>query len=286
MRKIFLRAGWRFVLFVIGAVGLQFLLLSALGLLHYQWAKGWDAVDFIVSEGLGIAATLITMAIAARLERRTFADYWMPFRPASAARWGEGFGWGVALVAATFALVLISGGVTIDGFALHGATLWRTAALWFAAMLLLGIYEESLFRGYPLVVLARGIGFWPASILMSVLFGALHYFTKPMENVTDAVTVGLLGLFTCLTIRRTGSIWFAAGFHTAFNFTSICTLGSPNTGNAGKPLAEHLLATKWIGPEWMTGGPRGLEASAFMFLTLGLAFLLFHLYFRGDGSRY
>jgi membrane protease YdiL (CAAX protease family) len=127
-------------------------------------------------------------------------------------------------------------------------------------------------------MLARGLGFWPGAILMSVVFGALHYYTKPMENLTDGVTVGLLGLFTCLTIRRTGSLWFAAGFHTAFNFTAICTLGSPNTGNEGKPIADHLLATAWIGPDWMTGGPRGLEASAFMFLTLAVLFAAFHLW--------
>ena len=283
MRNIFIgpdgvRAGWRFLLFAVAATALQFLLLSAAQLVHYQWAKGWDAVDFILSESAGIAAIFIAMAVAARLERRTFADYFVPLRNSKITRrWAEGFGWGVGLVVATFAIIAAAGGVTLDGFALHGATLVRTAALWFIAMVLLGLFEEMLFRGYPLAVLARGMGFWQASILMSVVFGALHYFTKPMENVTDAVTVGLLGLFTCFIVRRTGSIWFAAGFHTAFNFTSLCTLGSPNTGNEGKPLADHLLATRWIGPDWMTGGPRGLEASAFLFLTLAAAAWLFHL---------
>lgn len=137
------RAGWRFLLFLTLAVGLHFLLLSALEPLQYQWTKGWNPVDFIVGEALGIVATLIATAIAARLERRTFADYWMPFRALALVRWAEGFVWAVVTVVATFAVIVAAGGASVDGFALHGATLLRAAALWFAAMLLLGLYEES-----------------------------------------------------------------------------------------------------------------------------------------------
>ena len=38
-------------------------------------------------------------------------------------------------------------------------------------------------------------------------------------------------------------------------------LPSPNTGNGGKPLHGHLLDVRFHGPEWLTGGPRGTEAS-------------------------
>src|SRR5438045_1058278 len=89
---------------------------------------------------------------------------------------------------------------------------WR-----FLIFVIASLVDEFLFRAYPPHALASGMGWWPAAIFISVLFGALHYFTKPMENLVDATTVTLLGLFMAFTLRRTGNLWFAAGFHTAYD---------------------------------------------------------------------
>src|SRR2546430_4601724 len=43
--------------------------------------------------------------------------------------------------------------------------------------------EELAFRGYPQFTLASRIGFWRAAALLSLLFGGLHYFVKPMEDL-------------------------------------------------------------------------------------------------------
>src|SRR5207247_2546236 len=81
--------------------------------------------------------------------------------------------------------------------------------------------EEFAFRGYPQFTLASGIGFWRAAALLSLVFGGLHYFLKPMENLADFASVGLIGLFLCLTLRRTGSLWFAVGFHAGFDYAAL-----------------------------------------------------------------
>jgi hypothetical protein len=49
----------------------------------------------------------------------------------------------------------------------------------------------------------------------------------------------------------------------------------PNTGNNGQSLAGHLLNVSYHGPDWLTGGPRGPEASALQFLVLAFMFLAF-----------
>jgi hypothetical protein len=104
------------------------------------------------------------------------------------------------------------------------------------------------------------MGFWPAALVLSLLFGGEH-LSKPMENVPDIFNIMLLGLFMAYSVRRTGSIWFAIGFHAAFDFCALSFYGSPNTGNNGLPLENHLLDTHIAGPAWLTGGPQGLEAS-------------------------
>ena len=272
-----LRAVGRFLLFVIGALVVQGLLEFAIvRFLHYQPAQGWIARDMLLSELVGFLVVLAATLIAARLERRSSAAYGFPFRGAFGRRWWEGMAWGTLAPLATFAMIAATGAARVDGLALHGLALAKAAVLWLLAMILLGLFEELLIRGYPLQTLSRGIGFWPAAIATSVIFGALHYFTKPMENWVDATTVGLLGLFLCFTVHRTGDLWFAIGFHTAFDYLALNVLGAPNTGNEGKPIADHFLDTHFTGADWITGGPRGIEASAFMFLVIAILFLAMH----------
>jgi hypothetical protein len=80
-------------------------------------------------------------------------------------------------------------------------------------------------------------------------------------------------------VRQTGSLWFAIGFHAAFDFFALSFYGSPNTGNNGLPLEHHLLDTRIAGPAWLTGGPQGLEASWLVpVLTLGMFLLFRRLY--------
>src|SRR5437667_310909 len=81
------------------------------------------------------------------------------------------------------------------GLALHGGVLWYFASLWIIANLLIGFSEELQFRAYLLATLAEGIGFWAAAILLSIGFGALHYFLKPHECWEDFASTGLLSLF-------------------------------------------------------------------------------------------
>jgi len=114
-----------------------------------------------------------------------------------------------------------------------------------------------------------------AGILLSAIFGATHYFFKPMENWMDALSVGLFGLFWCFTLWRTGTLWFAIGFHAMSDYADMVIFAQPNTGNHGQSLTGHLLNVTYRGPDWLTGGPRGTEASALEFLILAVMFVVF-----------
>jgi membrane protease YdiL (CAAX protease family) len=275
-----LRAGWSFLLFaflylVVGA-GLTFVLRA---LLH-ELPEGWTPGVLSLSEAVSLLGAVAALAVLARLERRSFAVYGVPLRAGLGRRFSEGSLWGIAASAATILAIAAAGGYSVSGFALHGGALVASALLWGLAFLLIGISEEILFRSFPLFTLARGLGFWPGALLFSAFFGALHYYTKPMETWMDGISVGLIGLFLCLTVRRTGDVWFAVGFHFTFNFVSMALFGSPNTGNNGQPIPGHLLAGAFNGPAWLTGGPMGAEASACIFPVLALLFGLFLLRFR------
>jgi len=269
-----LRAGWCVLRFI--AVYLA--LTAGLTWLYLQLdpaaarEPGWVPHTFIASEAISLLVALLCVALSARLERRSWDAYGLAPRAAFGARFWEGVLWGVVPVSLLMAAIWAAGGWSVAGLAQHGGALAHYALAWALAFLLVGLNEEVLFRGYTLLTLARGIGFWPAALALSAAFGALHYYTKPMETWADGLSTGLIGLFVCYTVRLTGDIWLAAGLHFGWNFTALAVFGGPNTGNDGKPLAGHLLASSFHGPQWLTGGPMGPEASLLVFPLIAALF--------------
>ena len=61
------------------------------------------------------------------------------------------------------------------------------------------------------------MNFWPAAALLSVGFGAIHSGNSG-EAKTGLVAAGLIGSFSALTLRRTGSVWSAVGFHMSWDW--------------------------------------------------------------------
>jgi membrane protease YdiL (CAAX protease family) len=271
-----IRAGWRFAIFVFLLFGfskLFFWLLTAF--FHYQEHAGWLPTDFLLDGALSFGAVLLAAWIMSKLERRGFGEYGLPRQALLRKHFWHGGLWGFTASFLMMILLRLFGAASFEGLAIHGQTLVKFALLWAAAFLLLGFAEEFAYRGYSQTALTGGMGFWPAAVLLSAVFGAVHYFFKPMENWIDGLSVGLFGLFWCFTLRRTGTLWFAIGFHAMSDYTDMVLFAQPNTGNNGQSLEGHLLNVSYHGPEWVTGGPRGTEASVLEFLILVLLFVAF-----------
>lgn len=271
-----IRAGWRFAIFVILLFGFSKLFFWILTVgFHYQEHDAWFPTDFLLDGALSFGAALVSAWTMSKVERRAFLEYGLPLRAMFRRHFWQGILWGFGASLVMVILLRLFGAASLNGVALHGQALVTSALLWAAAFLLLGFAEEFAYRGYSQVTLSGGMGFWPAAVLLSAIFGAVHYFFKPMENWMDGLSVGLFGLFWCFTLWRTGSLWFAVGFHAMSDYADMVLFAQPNTGNNGQSLTGHLLNVSYHGPDWLTGGPRGTEASAFEFVILGVLFLAF-----------
>jgi len=86
-----------------------------------------------------------------------------------------------------------------------------------------------------------------------------------------------VALFFCFTLRRTGSLWFAIGFHAAWDWGQSYFYGTPDSGLL---VQGHLFESAVHGPEWITGGRVGPEASILMIPLIALLFVAFHLTHR------
>src|SRR5215469_9121871 len=274
-----LRAGWRLLIwlaiFLGVATGISVFIIKVF---HPGAGAFLDPTRLIAGDVLitFLPASIATFAMAA-VERRTLRDYYVPTPGSFGRQFWWGALWGFLAVSLLVGMIAALGGYKIIGVEAKGSSLAHWAVLWIAASLVIGVVEEFTFRAYLLRTLAEGIGFWPAAALLSFGFGALHYFTKPYERWEDFASTGLLGFFLCLTIGRTGTLAFAIGWHAAFDWGAIYLYSGRN---AGEFAVGHLLKTEWSGPDSLTGGMLGPEASWFVFAVIALLFVLFDLAYR------
>lgn len=281
-----LRAGWRFALFL-GLFLLGGALLNPiLAKIHFpDRALTWSALS--LNDALDFVFAAAISWIVARVGSERFASYGLPILPGAGGLFLHGVAWGIIPSIIILIPIYLAGACSFHGLAVLGADFVLYAFLWAVAFLLLGLSEEFTFRGCALTTLADGVGFWPAAVILSSLFGLLHLLAKANEGWFDPIAVALYGLFWCFTFRRTGSLWFAVGFHAASDYFDMVVFGEPNTGSGGHPVPGHLLDVTFHGPVWLTGGPRGTEASLLVLPILACLFYLFHKSYpmRATGSR-
>lgn len=271
------RAGWRLliyavfvVLFLLGGTFLtQILHLPQIG------RTGITATSLLVQELIGVVATLLAAGIMGMFEGRPFGGYGLPRSGAFGSLFWQGAVWGIAMIAAMMFLIRAFGGFSFGALALQGASLWGYAALWIVAFFFVGLFEEFLFRGYAQFTLATGIGFWWAAVALSAGFGAMHLANRGEDKI-GALSVFVIGMFFCLTLRRTGNLWFAVGLHAAFDWGETFLFSVPDSGIVAP---GHLLDSSFHGPAWLTGGSVGPEGSVMAFAVVGLAAILFSVWY-------
>jgi membrane protease YdiL (CAAX protease family) len=273
-----IRVGWRvcvyLALFLLIEAALEFLIsfdkFSAIAALVIT------PETLLAREMIFVAGVLGAAGIMARLEGRRVGDYGTPWRGAFSWRFWRGALWGIVQLSAIMLLIDAWHGYSFGGLAIHGGAIGSYALRWGVVFLAVGFAEESLFRGYLQFTLTEGIGFWPAALLLSFAFGAVHLH-NPGEGVVGALSVFTIGMFLCLVLRRTGDLWMAIGWHAAFDFGETYFYSVPNSGLV---MPGHLFAASLHGARWLTGGTVGPEGSAFSFAVLGVTAVAFVFVYR------
>jgi membrane protease YdiL (CAAX protease family) len=230
----------------------------------------------VLGEGTSLAGVLAAGVAMSRFERRAFGEYGLPARAAFGKLFWQGALFGLAEISAVIGVIAAFGSYHFGSLAIHGTDLLRWALFWAAFFVMVGFYEEFAFRGYVQFTLAQAFRFWPAAVLLSVAFGLVHV-TNPGESKVGIAGVMLTGLFWCLTLRRTGNLWFAVGMHASFDFGETFLFSVPDSGGV---FPGHLSNATLAGPLWLTGGSTGPEASVCDFVVLLFFFYLFHRLYR------
>jgi uncharacterized protein len=277
-----IRAGWRVLIYIalfrafIG--GLQYGAAHTAPIRNWLAAQPTDVIAvgaLVFSEVILVLSVFIPALIMTRIENRPFAAYGLPPAEAFGKRFWQGVPFGFAMMSLLVAGIAAFHGYSMEGIGSHGAEALKFGFLYAVGFLLTGFFEEFGFRGYLQYTLGSGIGFWPAALILSFLFGYAH-LGNPGEAKVGAFMAGCFGLLALFSLRRTGNLWFAVGMHAGFDWTETFFYGVPDSG---LPAQGYLLKSSFHGPQWLTGGTVGPEGSYVVFGVLLLSAVAIHYMF-------
>jgi uncharacterized protein len=265
-----LRAGWRLLIYFVIVIGAS-ALLSAIARQLHGATRGTPPPGLLMfSEVANFFVVFGAAWVMSRIEKRPMGAYGLPARDAFRKKFWLGILFGLLEICALVGLIRMFGGYSFGSFALHGTDILRWAGYYGIFFLFVGFFEEFAFRGYTQFTLADGIGFWPAAIVLSALFGGVHLF-NPGEGLVGGLGVFVVAMLFAFTLRRTGNLWYAVGLHGAFDWGETFLFSVPDSGFV---FPGHLSNSLLHGPKWLTGGTVGPEGSLFCFLTMALQFLV------------
>ncbi|MFE5585640.1 CPBP family intramembrane glutamic endopeptidase [Kitasatospora sp. NPDC056531] len=180
----------------------------------------------------------------------------------------QGIMLGLGLFCATIGLVALAGGYRVHGWGSIGGALATTGLMSCAS-----VTEELAFRGVLFRVLEEKTGTYGALLVSGLMFGGLHLLNKN-ATLWGALSIAVeAGLMLGAAYAASRSLWLAIGIHFAWNTAEQGIFGTAESGSGTG--TGGLLHAAISGPDILTGGIFGPEASIFAILVCSVPTVLF-----------
>jgi membrane protease YdiL (CAAX protease family) len=254
------------------------LVLLVLGIITVAAAAFLSATirPFFPIERNGPLAILFS-CIAAGIFMGAYALFvrWIERRPVDelgTRNWAGELAWGLLagllLFSVVIGIIALLGGYRVIGSNPPSA-LYPAVAIAITS----GVTEEIVLRGLFFRLIERLAGSWMALALSAALFGALH-LANPHATLFAGFAIALeAGVMLAAVYMVTRRLWAAIGLHAAWNLAQGGIYGVAVSGfDMG-----GLLRPRIVGPDLLTGGTFGAEASLpaiIVCTTFGIALLV------------
>ena len=149
-----------------------------------------------------------------------------------------------------------------------------------------GVYAAAAIGFFPCLALhqraAARSAFWQAAWVTSTFFGFYHT-SNSGENWIGIFAASFIGVLFCLSVRLTGSAWWAIGCHAAWDWAETFFYGAADSGLQGQ---GHFLSANPAGNPLWSGGADGPEGSLLVLgVILLLLLFLLALYARNSAAQ-
>jgi membrane protease YdiL (CAAX protease family) len=244
------------------ALALSFALMEAV--LPKDMLGGWPNVVAALACALGYRAYV------KRVERREVTEL---SSAGALPEWVRGAGLGVLLGVLTLAPLWGLGVYRIEGLG-DGSPLLERAP----EMLLVSVFEELLIRGVIFRIAEQAWGSRRALLLTTLLFVVGHL--PGGINLMGVLVTAAASLAFTAAYQLSRRLWLPIGMHFAWNYLFSAVFSVPVSGHE----ARGWLHGSMSGPEWLSGGAYGVEASATALLVWAVtaALLLRRAHTRGQ----
>lgn len=136
--------------------------------------------------------------------------------------------------------------------------------------LLSAFVQELIFRAVIYRITEEWLGTWWALAISAILFGLIH-LSESGATIFSALSVALqAGILLAAAYALTHRLWLALGIHIAWDFANDGVFGVGVAGQTGASL-KGLLQASLTGPELLTGGALGVEASVITIVVMVIA---------------
>jgi uncharacterized protein len=275
-----LRAGWSILVFAALFAAFLFVASTIARKIHppTHHPSPDHTLSFLVmflNEAVPLLGVLLVTWIMSKIERRPNSVYGLG-GTRRLPHFIAGLAWGLICLTPLILILWKSGFLVFDSRLLAGGDILRYGAGWIVVFLCVALLEEYFTRGYLQYTLTRGLSgfyrwafktphsnalaFWTSAAIFSLLFGLIHG-SNPGESPIGLITAGLASMMFCLVLWRTGSLWWAIGFHTSWDWAQSFLYG---VGDSGIFVQHRLLATHPVGKPLLSGGATGPEGSVFI----------------------
>jgi uncharacterized protein len=218
---------------------------------------GWTAKSASsLQHALAVVAMEVITSVAAYLilvrliERRSPHELSLRAIPTKGV---SGLLGGIVLFSTVVALLWLFGSYHVSG--INPQVDWLPAVL--VVGVAAGIGEEVMVRGALFRILEEGVGTWGALAISALVFGGVHIF-NPDATLWSSLAIAIeAGILLALVYHLTRSLWASIGLHAAWNTMQGPVYGIPVSG-FDKP---GWLVSSRTGPDWLSGGAFGAEAS-------------------------
>ena len=246
---------------------------SLLTMLLYGLAQAvFTLIVHKISMPMGIIAGVVmavAMLLVYALSFRLFGDHRAPDLPLNSLLPStlKGFGICAAYFVVVVGILYAVGAYRAESVGISPTVLF----LGLSNYLFVAVGEEIAFRGFMFRWIDSRFGFVVALVVSSLFFGLIHW---PQGDFMSAMAIAVeAGLLLGAAYRYADNLWLPIGMHWGWNFTQGSIFGFNVSGTTGNSLIKPTLE----GPQWLTGGEFGAEASVVAIvigLGLGLWFAM------------
>lgn len=291
-REARLRAGWRILIFLLLFLGFSTLIFAIRPLLGDITKREFlENYSIIVVMVLAAGASLMVLVSRKLLDKKTFVSLGLTWNKRALYDLLFGFFLSGLMAGLIFLVLALFGFIKFEGFNdlkrfepqegafdfVHFMSLLSLAsiAVLLVEHILVGYWEELVFRGYLFQNMVEGMGNKIAIIISCIIYGLIHA-ANPNAGILSSLIIVLFGFLRIYGYLLTNMLWLSMGMHMGWNFFQGPVFGFHASGH------EMITVIKQadLGPGYLSGGDFGPEGSLLIIPIIFLALWIMRLYSR------